>query len=105
VSYESAIVYKPLLNMIRSPDCDPTGFCTSEPDPVGLDFEKTQPDQIWISKFLCVSVCDPVVFAHFQCGIDPRTSGSMDYDVIDVNSALDESAKESSCFHMHGSHL
>jgi len=26
--------------MIRSPDRDPTGFCPSEPDPVGLDFEK-----------------------------------------------------------------
>jgi len=29
-------------------------------------------------------VCDPVVFAHLQCGIDPRTSGRMDCDVIDV---------------------
>jgi len=49
-------------------------------------------------------MCDPVVFVHFQCGIDPRTSG-MDCDVIDVNSAPDESAKESSYFHVHGSHL
>jgi len=39
------------------------------------------------------------------CGIDPRTSGRMDCDVIDVNSAPDESAKESSYFHVHGSHL
>jgi len=31
-------------------------------------------------------MCDPVVFAHLQCGIDPRTSGKMDCDVIDVNS-------------------
>jgi len=29
-------------------------------------------------------VCNPVVFAHLQCGIDPRTSGRMDCDVIDV---------------------
>ena len=29
-------------------------------------------------------MCDPVVFAHLQCGIDPRTSGGMDCDVIDV---------------------
>ena len=36
---------------------------------------------------------------------DPRTSGSMDCDVIDVNSSPDESAKESSYFHVHGSHL
>ena len=51
------------------------------------------------------SVCDPVVFAHLQCGIHPPTSGRMDCDVIDVNSTPDESAKESSCFHVHGSHL
>ena len=51
------------------------------------------------------SMCDPVVFAHLQCGIYPRTSGRMDCDVIDVNSALDESAKESSHFHVHGSHF
>ena len=51
------------------------------------------------------SVCDPVVFAHFQCGIDLRTSGRMDCDVIDVDSAPDESAKENSYFHVHGSHL
>jgi len=50
-------------------------------------------------------MCDPVVFAHLQCGIDPRTSGRMDCDVIDVNSATDESAKERSYFHVHGSHL
>jgi len=50
-------------------------------------------------------VCDPVVFTHLQCGIDPRTSGRIDYDVIAVNSAPDESAKESSYFHVHGSHL
>jgi len=50
-------------------------------------------------------VCDSVVFAHLQCGIDPpETSGQcgidpsrtwerMDCDVIDVNSAPDESAR------------
>jgi len=48
---------------------------------------------------------DLVVFAHLQCGIDPRTSGRMDCDVIDVHSAPDESAKEGSYFHVHGSHL
>jgi len=48
----------------------------------------------------CWSVCDPVVFANFQCGIDPRTSGRMDCDVIDVKSAPDESAKEGSYFHV-----
>ena len=48
---------------------------------------------------------DVVVFAHLQCGIDPRTSGRMDCDVVDVNSAPDESAKESSDFYVHGSHL
>jgi len=36
-------------------------------------------------------------------GIDPRTSGRMDCDVID--STPDESAKESSYFHVHGSQL
>ena len=51
------------------------------------------------------SMCDPVVFAHLQCGIDPRTLGRMDCDVIDVNSAPDESAKESFYFHVNGSHL
>ena len=51
------------------------------------------------------NVCDPVVFAHLQCGIDPRTLGRMECHVIDVNSAPDESAKESSHFHVHGSHL
>ena len=50
-------------------------------------------------------MCDPVVFAHLQCGIDPRNSGRMDCDIIDVNSAPDESAKEDSYFHLHGSHL
>ena len=50
-------------------------------------------------------MCGPVVFAHLQCGIDPRTSGRMDCDVIDVNSSPDQSAKESSYFHVHGSHL
>jgi len=38
-----------VLNMFRSPDRDPTGFCTSEPDPDWI-LKKTQPDQIWISK-------------------------------------------------------
>jgi len=33
---------------------------------------------------ICWSVCGPVVFAHLQCGIDPRTLGRMDCDVIDV---------------------
>jgi len=51
------------------------------------------------------SVYDPVVFAHLQCGINPRTSGRMDCVVIDVNSTPDESAKESSYFHVHGIHL
>jgi len=68
------------------------------------------------------SVCDPVVFAHLQHGIDlqrtpfsvgfahlqrgidPRNSRT-DCDVIDINSAPDESAKASSYFHVHGSHL
>jgi len=50
-------------------------------------------------------MCDPVVFAHLQFGIDPRISGIMDCDVIDVNSAPVESAKESFYFHVHGSHL
>ena len=34
-----------------------------------------------------------------------RSLGRMDCDVIDVNSSPDESAKESSYFHVHGSHL
>ena len=51
------------------------------------------------------SMCDPVVLAHLQWGIDPRTSGRMDCDVIDVNSAPDESAKESSYLHVNGRHL
>ena len=50
------------------------------------------------------SVCGSVVFAHLQFGIDPRTSGRMDCGLIDVNSSPDESAKESSYFHVHGSH-
>ena len=32
--------YTAVLNMIRFPDRDPTGFCNAEPDPVGVDFEK-----------------------------------------------------------------
>ena len=51
------------------------------------------------------SMCDPVVFTHLQCGLHPRTSGRMDCDIIDVNFAPDESGKESSYFHAHGSHL
>jgi len=51
------------------------------------------------------SVWDQSKFAHLQCGIDPRTSGRMDCDVNGANSAPDESAKESSYFHVHGSHL
>jgi len=50
-------------------------------------------------------MCDPVVFAHLQCRIDPRTSRRIDRDVIDVNSAPDESAKDGSYFHVHGSHV
>jgi len=50
-------------------------------------------------------MCDPVVLAQLQCGIDPRTLGRMDCDVINVNSAPDESAKECSYFHVHGSLL
>ena len=56
-------------------------------------------------RHINLSVCDPVVFKHLQCGIDHQTSGRIDCDVIDVNSALDESAKESSNFHVDGSHL
>jgi len=51
------------------------------------------------------SMCDPVVCAHLPCGIYPGTSGRMDCDVIDVNSAPDESAREGSYVHVHGSHL
>ena len=50
------------------------------------------------------SMCDLIVFTHLQCGLDPRTSGRMDCDVIDVNSTPDESAKNSLYFHLHGSH-
>jgi len=39
-----------VLNRIRFLGRDPTGFCNSELDPVGLDFEKTQPNQMRISK-------------------------------------------------------
>jgi len=39
------------------------------------------------------SVCDPVVFTHLQCGLEPRN--------LDGTS----SAKESSYFHVYGSHL
>jgi len=42
----------PVLNMIWFPDRDPTGFCTSEPDPDWLDFEKTQPGQIWMPHYI-----------------------------------------------------
>jgi len=28
--------------------------------------------------YVAWSVCDPVVFAHIQCGIDPPTSGRME---------------------------
>ena len=45
------------------------------------------------------------MFARLQCGIDLRTSGRIDCDITDVNSAPDESAKESSYFYVHGSHL
>ena len=48
-------------------------------------------------------MCDPVVFSHLQCGIDPRTSGRMecdDCDDIHVTPRY-ESANESSFFHVH----
>jgi len=38
----------------------------------------------------------PGCWVLLQCGIDPRTSGRMDCDVINVNSMPDDSAKESS---------
>jgi len=53
----------------------------------------------------CANTRDLVVFAHLQCGIDPRTSGRIDCDVIDVNSTPDESTEEHSYFHVHRSHL
>jgi len=52
-----------------------------------------------------MSMCDPVVFAHLQSGIDPLTSGRMDCDIFDIHPAPDESAKEIPCFHVHGSQL
>jgi len=48
-------------------------------------------------------MCDPVVFAHLQCGIDPQTSKG--WIVTSVYSAPDESAKETSYFDVDGSHL
>ena len=45
-----AEIYISVLNMIRLPDHDPPGFCDSELDLDQTGFEKTQPDQIWISK-------------------------------------------------------
>jgi len=38
------------VEQIRLPDRDPPRFCDSELDRIGVDFVKTQPDQIWISK-------------------------------------------------------
>jgi len=32
-SFKKNTVQEPVLNMIRFPDRDPTGFCTTEPDP------------------------------------------------------------------------
>ena len=53
------------------------------------------------AAWLCSHAIDPRTSGR----IDPRTSGRMDCDVIDVNSAPDESAEGSSYFHVHGSHL
>ena len=39
-----------------TPDYDPTGFCNSEPETDRKDFEKTLPDQIWISKLPLITV-------------------------------------------------
>jgi len=36
----SSVYSRPVLNMIRFPDRDPTGFCTSEPDPDRTGFRK-----------------------------------------------------------------
>ena len=94
---------------------------------VMLDLSSVRWASFFISSFCCFFPCDArypsqllkevsiigshwrvhdlVVLAHLQCGIDPRTSGRMDCDVIDLNSTLDESDKESSYFHVHGSHL
>jgi len=45
----SASDHIPVLNRIRFPDRDPTGFCDSEPDPDWIS-KKILPDQVWISK-------------------------------------------------------
>jgi len=47
----------------------------------------------------------PGCWVLLQCRVDPRTSGRMDCDIIDVNSVPDESTKDNSYFHVHGSHL
>ena len=47
----------------------------------------------------------PDCWVLLKCGIDPRTSGRMDCDVMDVNSAPVESAKDNPHFHVHGTHL
>jgi len=59
----------------------------------------------WLKAGPVKHVRSGCVRTHLQCEIDSQTSVRMDCDVIDVNSAPDESAKESSYFHVHGSHL
>ena len=47
----------------------------------------------------------PGCWVLLESGIDPRTWGRMDCDVIYVKSSPDESAKERFYLHVHGSHL
>jgi len=61
--------------------------------------------QVSIVKNKLLKRNSPVVESCFNVGLILGTSGRTDCDVIDVNSAPDESAKESSYFHVHGSHL
>ena len=44
---------------------------------------------------------DPVVFAHLQCGLEPRNLDGTNFD----SCWWCQRAKESSYFHVHGSHL
>jgi len=58
-----------------------------------------------LNWFWSWSVCGPVMFAHHQCGLEPKTSMVLTEEVVSEVSLPDDSVKQSSHFHMHGSHF
>jgi len=62
--------YTPVLNMIRSPDRDPTGFCTSEPEPDWTGFWKKL-NRIRYGYPNCIDHCSKMLNQRVFFGYKP----------------------------------